>query len=222
MAIQRRQKPLTLSQGQALVVWEPNWENAMARSAIETEARKADGTPELLYFQEFIYAPLAACSSGDVPTVEQAFQLPAEDLDAWFEAARDLDPESYTGEHVEPETVVFRDGSTITVLPAYLPSVLRKQHRLESEAGMVPEDEPVTTVTFRVLYYPKLAGCSTGDVPTLEQARLEWPASELDRWYQAVKRVNPQIFLPLEELALQNKAKAEQAQKKRPRSRSRS
>lgn len=222
MTLQRRQKALPLSTGVVLTVWESSWETSMVRSAMEADARKRKGEPEQLYFHEKIYAPLAACSTGEIPSVEQAFQLPAEDLNAWFEAAREVDPESYTDERSEPETVTFRDGSTLTVWPAYLPSVLMKLHRLDAEASQGPADEAVTAVTFRVLYYPKLAACSTGDVPTLEQARCEWPVSELDRWYQTARRVNPQLFLPLEELALANQAKQEQAQKKRPRSRSRS
>jgi hypothetical protein len=227
MAIQRRQKLITLSRGLVLTVWESSWEISMARTALEEDARKKSTNKQgelsdQLYFQKLIYAPLAACSTGDVPSMEQAFQLPAEDLDAWFEAAREVDPESYTDEHVEPETVVFRDDSRITVLPDYLPSVLMKQRRLDAAANLGPADEAVTAVTFRVLYYPRLAACSIGDVPTMEEARTQWPTAELEKWYQAVKRVNPQLFLPLEEMALANQAKAQQKEKKKERSRSRS
>jgi hypothetical protein len=133
-----------------------------------------------------------------------------------------VDPDSFIDEHTEPETVIFRDGSTVTVYPAYLPSVLMRMHQLDQDAEQGPAEEAVSAVTFRVLYYPKLAGCSTGAVPTLEQARSEWPTAELDRWYGAARRVNPQLFLPLEEIALANQARIEQAQKKRPRSRSKS
>jgi hypothetical protein len=230
VTLTRRHQPLLL-QGLSLVIWESSWETSMARSAMEVEARKqreALSDPkdpavlDLLFFQEKIYATLAACSTGDVPTVEQAYQLPPDVWDAWFEAARAVDPDSFIDERAEPETVTFRDGSSVTVHPAYLPSAMMKVYQLDQEAEQGPADEAVSAVTFRVLYYPKLAGCSTGDVPTLEQARSEWPTVELDRWYAAARRVNPELFLPLEELALANQQKAEQAQKKRPRSRSRS
>lgn len=235
MAIQRRHQPFELL-GRSLVVWESSWETSMARSAMEAEARaqrskleeelkdKYSSSPEaqLLFFHEFIYAPLAAASTGDVPSVDQAFQLPAQALDAWFEAARMVDPESFSDEHTEPETVTFRDGSQITIVPAYLPSVLLKQHQLETAAEQGDPEDTVSMVTFRLLYYPRLAACSTGDVPSMEEARTQWPASELNAWYQAAKRVNPKLFLPLEELALANQAKAAEDQKKRTRSRSRS
>ena len=232
MAIKRRSKPFTLSTG-SLTVWESSWDISMARSALEEEARtqrkkcqeqlkeQFDGSPEaqLLYFQEMIYAPLAACSTGEVPDVEQAFQLPPADLDGWFNATREVDPESFGDENAEPETVTFRDGSQITILPAYLPSVLMKLHQLETAAEQTPEQpaESIATVTFRVLYYPRLAACSIGDVPSMEDARTEWPTSELDKWYGATRRVNPRLFLPLEEIALQNKEAAEQQQKKKDR-----
>lgn len=227
MAIQRRQKSFTLA-GSSLIVWEASWETSMAQSAMETEARtlkeKLSGSPDpdRLYFHEFIYAPLAAASTGEVPTLDQAFELPSSELDAWYEVVREVDPENYGEERTVPETVTFRDGSTLTILPAYLPSVMMRLHRLEREAEALPASESVTTETFRQIYWPRLAACSIGDLPTMEEARTQWPTSELDKWYQAARRVNPQLFLPLEEIALANKARAEQAQKKSKRSRSRS
>jgi len=221
MPIRRRQRTFQLSQGSKLVVWESSWDISMARTAMEEEARNqkaklnGQGNPELSYFHEMIYAPLAACSTGDVPTVEQAFQLAAADLDDWFEGAREVNGEWFDSTKAEPETVEFRDGSKITIVPAYTPSVLMKLHRLESEAEKGPPADSVSAETFRLLYYPRLAACSIGDVPTREEARSEWPTSELDKWYQATRRVNPRLFLPLEELALQNQEATLAEEKKR-------
>lgn len=228
MTIKRKHQQIRLAKGVTLDLYEANWDASMELRAIEAQAREAraslngQGEPELLYFHERIFAPLAACSTGDVPAVEQAFQLPPAVLDAWFEAARTVNPDWFESPGAEPETVTFRDGSKITVVPAQVPSVLMKLHRMESEAAQGRPAESVSTETFRMLYYPRLAACSTGDVPTAVQARVEWPASELDRWYQAARRVNPQLFLPLEEIALQNQQAAQASEKKRKRSRGKS
>ena len=47
--------------------------------------------------------------------------------------------------------------------------------------------------TFNKGLYPKLLACSSGDVPTLEDA-LQMPSTELDKWFFAVKRLNPDWF----------------------------
>jgi hypothetical protein len=167
----------------------------MARNAIEAEARQqkaklnGQGDTELLYFHEMIYAPLAACSVGEVPDVGQAFQFSPEDLDGWFETVRAVNPDWFEVSPLDLETVELRDGSQITVVAADRPSVLMKLHRLEGEAEKGPRADSVSAETFRLLYYPRLAACSLGDVPTLEEARSEWPTSELDKWYQAWRRL---------------------------------
>lgn len=227
MSIRRRSKSITVN-GLILTVWESSWDSSMAMSAIEAEARtareKANGTgdPEFFYFWEKIYPTLAALSTGDVPSPEEAFKMDPYELDHWFEAAREVDPALLGDQVIEPEVVTFRDGSSITVLPDYLPSVLMRLHRLESEVEAGTPMNDVSAETFRILFYPRLAACSTGDVPGMDEARSEWPTSELDKWYNAARRVNPTLFLPLEEIALENRQKAEEAQKKRPRSRRKS
>jgi len=228
MAIQRRQKAYQFQQGPQIIAWESSWDIDMARSAIEQDARQqkaklnGQGDPELLYFHEMIYAPLAACSTGDVPSVEVAFHLSPDDLDGWFEAVREVNADWFEESRTKPETVELRDGSTITVLPADVPSILMKLHRLESEAEKGPQADSVSAETFRLIYYPKLAACSTGDVPTMNEARAEWPTSELDKWYQAARRVNSRLFLPLEEIALANQKASQDDQKKRDKPRRRS
>ena len=228
MAIKRRQKPFDLA-GSSLTVWESSWDISMARTAMEEDARaqkaklNGSGDPDFLFFFEAIYAPLAACSTGDVPTVEQAYQLPPDAWDRWYETARAVDPDTFGDEVIEPETVELRDGSKITILPSYLPSVQMQLQRLERLANEAQaEGESVSTVTFRLLYYPRLAACSTGDVPSMDEARSEWPTAELDRWYQAARRTNPRLFLPLEEIALQNQEAAEAQQKKKDKRRRKS
>jgi hypothetical protein len=47
--------------------------------------------------------------------------------------------------------------------------------------------------SFRVGFYPKMAACSTGDIPSEDEA-LHMPSAELDKWWTAAKECNPRWF----------------------------
>ncbi len=115
------------------------------------------------------------------------------------------------------ETVVFRDGSTLTGTEATwledarmleLEEVAKLANKPELEAAfgqptasdedevsafgkLTPEQRKIQY--FRLNVYPKLAGCSTGDVPDMETAG-KMPSSELNKWYRAAHRCNPDWF----------------------------
>ena len=91
------------------------------------------------------------------------------------------------------ETVEFRDGTKITVSEATW-MISMKLQNLQEQAGKEPLTDPNEEI-FHTLVYPKLASCSTGDVPDYATAK-DWPSSELDKWYFAVRRVNPDWFAP--------------------------
>ena len=97
------------------------------------------------------------------------------------------------------EIVTFRDGTKVVVSEATW-SISMKLQELEAQATKDLEGitlENVSDGIFQTLVYPKLLACSSGDVPTLAQA-LEMPSTELDKWYFAVKRVNPDWFETVE------------------------
>jgi hypothetical protein len=216
----RRQKPFTFSDGSQIIAWQASFDEAMEREEIEEAARaekaKANGSgdPALFYFQEMIYAGLAAASTGAVPTSEQAFRLSAEDLDGWWDAVRNANPGWYGPGELWQKDSQLSDGSTITVL-SKRPSVLMRRFRLEQEVDQQPPLASMRREAFRVMYYPKLAGCSIGTVPSMDEARAEWPAEDLQAWYDTAREVIPEWFLHLEELVEQNRQAAEEAEKKR-------
>src|SRR5690349_14036884 len=96
MSPQRRQQPFTFQDGSQVIAWQASWDVTMDRQAIEEAARAAkaqangSGDPALFYFQEQVYAGLAAASTGEVPNLEAAFHLGREDLDGWWEAVREV------------------------------------------------------------------------------------------------------------------------------------
>ena len=90
------------------------------------------------------------------------------------------------------ETVTFRDGTTLTVMEANW-AVSIKLTDLEEQARQNPHPDAVTQ-KLKSNVYPKLAACSLGEhIPTLEETAA-MPSRELDKWFLAVKRMNPDWF----------------------------
>lgn len=217
---QRRHKPFAFKNGSTIEVWQASWDMSMERRELEEQARaqkeKKDpaADPVLLYFQETIYPALASCSTGDVPDLATAFPLPPADLDCWYEASRELNQSWYDPGELIERLVTLSDGSTITV-QSRRPSVLLRRFRLDLEVEQGASLDNLRKEVFRVTYYPKLAGCSVGNVPSMEEARTQWSEEDLQAWYDAAVEVIPEWFLHLEQIVERNQATAEQAQKKR-------
>jgi len=89
------------------------------------------------------------------------------------------------------ETVKFRDGTKLTVIEANW-AVSLKLQELEEQASAAPLEDPKSQ-RFNLLVYPKLAACSSGQVPSMQEA-LEMPSTELDKWFLAVKNLNSDWF----------------------------
>jgi hypothetical protein len=168
----------------------------------------------MFYFQEMIFASLAACSTGDVPDLQKAFELSPADLDQWWFSAREVNPNWYDNDELKEKTITLRDNTQITVF-SKRPSVLLRRFRLEVETEKQPALDNVRKEVFRITYYPKLAGCSIGAVPAMEEARTQWSEDDLQAWYDAALEVIPEWFLPLEEIVEQNRQRAEESEKKR-------
>lgn len=224
MTVQRRHKPFTFQDGSQIEVWQASWDMSMDRREIEDQARaekakqNGSGDPELFFFHEEIYAGLAACSSGEIPELQKAFHLHPQDLDGWWQTAREVNPGWYEPGELIEHAIKISDGSAITVL-SKRPSVVIRRFHLDREAERGAPLDNSRKEIFRVIYYPKLAGCSTGDVPSMEEARTQWGEEDLQAWYDAAKQVVPEWFLSLEELALQNQQRTETITKKKSRRR---
>ena len=154
--------------------------------------------------QEFnkLYPTLAACSSGDVPSFEKMFEMlgtSPDDVDNWYRAVRRLNPDWFNFDVLDEkiEKVKFRDGLALTVKDVRLPSVWYRLRKIETEEGKSVSEDP-REQAFVWAIYPKLAGCSFGDVPTREEA-YHFPGTELNKWYEVVKKLNPQLFKPIED-----------------------
>lgn len=210
------------SGGRNVIISEENWDVSMRLSEEQRMAKEKPIEDERLqYFREKIYPVLIACSTGDVPTLDEAYDMvssdkTSKDIDTWYKAVQTVNPGwfSYLN-HNAPETVIFGDKSKLVVSDGNVPSGIMRIRDLEDTATKQPLPE-LSKQVFRATFYPKLAACSTGDVPDEETART-MPTKETNRWYEAVCRVNPHWFAALLELKAEADAaeKAEELKKKR-------
>jgi hypothetical protein len=99
------------------------------------------------------------------------------------------------------ETVTFRDGSTVTIREAdwikgleiaEIEAGVRLAYKAQEEADPSILDDPtyVKRKAFAQFIYPKISVCCINGHPSLEEA-LVMPATEVLKWYDAAKRVNP-------------------------------
>lgn len=88
-------------------------------------------------------------------------------------------------------TIVFRDNTSLTVTEANWAASMRLL-AMEEQAVKEPVEWPAEQL-FRQGIYPKLAACSSGQVPSVEEA-LNMPTTELDKWYEAAKEMNSHWF----------------------------
>ncbi len=218
MTLERAQKRYQFSDGRRVVVQEANWDIAAIRDRIreEASAEKArlngQGDPELLYFHEVYYSYLASCSSGDVPDLQNAFHLPASDLDGWYQTVMDTNPSWFVeADQSAQEIVKLRNGLTLTVVSANRPSAVLRRLHLEVEAERA---DPGHLDIFNWYIYPRLAGCTIGEIPTAAELRSAWPETEIYKWTDAAKRVNPRWFGGPQETAERLQAETLQQEKK--------
>jgi hypothetical protein len=172
----------------------------------------------LQYFREEIYPLLFSPASGDVPSLEDAYAMigtAPDDLDEWYRAVQRLNPGWFQWlQHHDSELVKFEDNTSLIVLDGNVPSGFMKIRDLES--SIPSNDEDTKAQIFRLVFYPKLAACSTGGVPSVEEAR-SMPTDQLNLWYEAVNRVNPHWFKALQDLQAESEAETIKKKRRRPR-----
>lgn len=198
------EKIIELKDGRKIRVSEASFDMGIAQGRMQEEARadrarlNGSGDPVQLFFLESYYAALRSCSLGeDIPSLGEALEMDPEDLDRWHLSLIEVNPLDYIPvDRLAEGRIEFRDGSSFRIRSGYLPSVQLRRARLEAEALAREEDKEEPKDIFAVYLYPLLASCShgEGDLPGAEELRKSWPQSEIYRWRDAVKEVNPQWF----------------------------
>lgn len=203
---------IALKNGRRIQVSAENWDISMRLLEMQRKAGE-DRLPDsrMQLFSERLYPTLAAPAEGDVPTLEEAVKMLDDDpegLDLWYRAVQRVNPDwfTYTG-HGKAVKIEFSDGSKVTVSDGNAPAAIMRLAELEELARSNPDDN-LSIQVFRTGFYPKMAACSSGQVPTEDEAR-KFPTAELNKWYNAAKQVNPHWFEALEQLSEEAKALAE-------------
>lgn len=126
---------------------------------------------------------------------------------------------------LKSETVNFEDSTgkvvgTVIVHEATLPmdqeldemeQAFIKLNDAEFGDGENISNEMIRFHSFRLNLYPKMVACSTGDIPAPDEA-FRMPSRQLNKWWEAAKRVNPawfEVFDNLENLSEDQKKKKE-------------
>lgn len=189
-----------------------SWDAVMLRTELEEKYSdpKLEVTP-LISFAKNMY-PAFAASTSPAPTLEEAYAA-VDIVDDWFLVVKQLNPSWFTETEFTEEEITFSDGNIITV-KSQRPSVLIRKDILEYEASKEPPLDNVRRELFRSIYYPLLAGCSFGELPSSEEARTQMSADDIQLWYDTAKRQNPDWFIPFEELATRNQQMQKDLEKK--------
>lgn len=202
-------KPFSFADGRSIELFESTWESSSIRARIEEDARaqraklNGSGDPVFFFFVETFYSFMASCSRGDVPGPEEAYTLPDEELDRWYEAIIEVNPESFIkADRSRRGEVSFRDGSRFEIVSSHLLSVTMRRARLEEEGLQREPDRNSPKDVLSVYLYPILASCSIGSLPTVEELR-QWPEMEIYKWRDAIEVVNPHLFGSSDELSTQ-------------------
>lgn len=202
-----------LSNGREITVSENDWDMSRSLNRLTKEAEQSvnGGTSGMDYFRRHFYPMLSAVSSGDVPTVEEAYALPRAELDAWYMAVWRMNPDWFSEtppDNFSVESVTLRDGSILEIVEAKgRPSFVIRLAELEEYALLYPYDEADAQI-FMSVFYPKMAASIVGEPPAEDDMR-HWPSSEINKVYEAAKRANPEWFFALDAVSEQAQAAAE-------------
>jgi len=190
-----RTKTIRLMDGKNLVVHEADASYDARMALLVNEANTADHNDKnFLFFWRTYYPILAACANGQIPTPAEAYALPADVLDEWYLTVWELNQDILGAtKEARSRVVEFRDGSSLTAHETLdLPSFTLRIVALENEA-LNRENVPASEVSFRTYVYPRVAGCSSGNVPSVEEA-IKYPRAELAKWSAIVMDLNPKLF----------------------------
>ena len=212
--MEKENEIVTLSDGREITISENDW--GMSRKLnrlhdeMEAEIKIADGSTgpmtALESFKISFYPMMAAVVIGEpVMSPEDAFSLPHTDLDNWYMAVWRQNAEWFDDpapKDFGSELVTLRDGSVVQLAESKgRPSFVLRVAHLE-EIGMEhPKEDPEERL-FQQVFYPKMAGCIVGDPPEENEMR-SWPTAEINKVYEAAKRMNPSWFFVLDAISEQ-------------------
>lgn len=226
MTMEIRQKEIFLEGlDTTIVVQEADWNYLFRYNEIEKELESIIKDPAqsepFKFFCRNYYSLMASCVVGKVPTPEEAFSIPRSSLDMWYLAVWELNEDLMGVYEVEnigvTEEVIFRDDSSLTVHKSNgLPSFVIKLFELEQKAISEPIEGDPQGQMFLSFFYPKMAASCNGSesVPSGSEVR-RWPRSEIEKWLNASRRVNPEWFVISEEEKLEATNKKEKKARKR-------
>ena len=168
------------------------------------------------------YPMLASCVEGEVPSAQEAYNLPQGKLDEWYMANWKFNPDLYPEEIHKPkqETIELRDGKKIIMEESLgRPSFMLRFYQLELQAEEHPFTDDERGQVFQLIFYPKLAACCTiNSLPPANEVR-HYPRTEINKWMSVSRTLNPDWYASPEEKV---KEKVVGEQKKRSRSKKRS
>ena len=205
-------------------IFQASWDVVMLRTELEEKYTSApsnetgkETNPDipadhiLAFFAFNFYPALAACTEPML-TLEEAYGA-LDQIDEWYLAVKALNPSWFEDIELTEESITFSNKTRI-IIKSKRPSIIMKMEELDYQASQGTPLENTRREVFRAIYYPKLAGCSEGDVPDHEYARSKMTADDIQLWYDAAKRQNPDWFIPLEQIASRNQAMQKEFEKK--------
>ncbi len=172
----------------------------MLRSDLREQSQKIPPDDKVfVHFATELY-PFIAALLDPVPTLDELYRYSPKALDGLYLNVRRAVPTWFDDTEYTEESVTFSDGKKITVR-SKRPSVILRLVALQVEAESKPPLNNARREFFRFMYYPSVAGCSVGDVPSEEYARSIMSTDDLLLWDAAARRQVPTWFDSMETVA---------------------
>lgn len=96
--------------------------------------------------------------------------------------------------HCSTETIVFEDGSKLVVAEENWLTGVTLLRLQKAAVDTVDQYIGLERQYFHVTTYPKLVASIVQGTPPTEEEAIMMPSRELEKWYKAVRSLNPQWF----------------------------
>jgi hypothetical protein len=196
--MQIQTKSISLADGRSILVCEADGNFDPRLAQMEANAKKLESDDKtLIYFAMYFYPVLYACTKGEAPSLEDAYAMAPADLDGWYQTVAELNPEIIKlKDPAESRICAFRDDTQLTVhrtndLPSYMLKLFKYEQTAQDNPPTVADEIP-----FRIMIYPKLAACSSGEIPSVDDA-IKYPRTELSKWMDLAVELNRDWFLSI-------------------------
>lgn len=217
MSIDLRKKTISLTEGKTITVVESGWDFSFRFDELDKEMEKLKTDDKVFKFFCVNYYPmLASCAEGDVPSAQEAYELPVEVLDKWYMTNWKLNPDLYPDDLHDPkqQSVKLRDGKIIIMEESLgRPSFMIRFYKLELQAEEHPFTDDDRGQVFQLIFYPKLAACCMSDnLPSAETIR-HYPRVEINKLMAVSRELNSDWYASPEE-KIEIKAEVQEKKKK--------